>query len=96
MLLEELRGLSAAVGVAAFEQVQLQPVAGAGGGVDLFNFAEALAGRVEHEATIERADLHQQRLGRDQPVQVRDVAQRVQAGRDLTAANVAVAHAHRL
>src|SRR5687768_10924803 len=93
MLAEELDRLISAPSVAAFEKVEFEEVRCAGRGVDLLDLAVAAHGRLDLEAGVVRADLDQQRLGGDQPVQVGHVAQRVKARRDLAAAEVDVADA---
>src|SRR2546421_6554959 len=64
-LAEKLERLVSAPAVSAFEQVQLEAFARAGGVVNLLDLAEAAHRRVQFEAFIVRPDLDQQRARRD-------------------------------
>src|SRR3954471_14416668 len=88
MLTEEVERFIPTPPMPALKKIKFQPIAGAGGLIDPFDFAVAAHRRLDLEALVVRADLDEQRLWSDQPMKVRHVAQLVEAGRNLAAAEV--------
>src|SRR5215218_6600499 len=92
MLAKERHRLVAPPPVPTLEQVELESIPYPGGLINALDLVIAAHRRLHLEALVVRADLDEQRLGCDQPLKVRHVAQLVQTRCDLAAAEVDVAH----